>query len=419
MPLASTGFPILDTLDYTLASQRHLPVTDIDVSHSEGNQPISKSKLTFFYQVTLRAIESYLAGKYTDFDAHTTSTCCHGISLLVQDLIFSINHLDVRQVLREGKQKIEALSDENSSNGSYICTWWIPEPLLNLARLYILGFAKKADPNRGILTCKVKLKLISPIGTRFCNQIVDSLQKHFSNLIAVRYAHYLEKMPCYMHINGVSLSSWGKYVKPEYLRMDNQGILYASSMFSMQVSLAYLIYSKVKVAIINDLLEQTGKVKARYISFFEGNGHDQMRPLTPHEAKELRSNPEEPIIVFGGCTSFDTSNEDKLRFRMHPWLDHFSSLILACDVCYPQFPKVRDDSEFNSTPIIPHEDQLKAIISKHSKVKGVSAMDPSLFCLTHIYTASVKQVLNVFLGNNEDELPISFIPSSKSSSIYV
>jgi len=69
--------------------------------------------------------------------------------------------------------------------------------------------------------------------------------------------------------------------------------------------------------------------------------------------------------------------------------------MLACDVFYPQFFKVLDDPEFDSNPIIPSEELLRELIDHHATVKGVSSADPSLYCATHIYTASMDQVLQV------------------------
>ncbi len=392
---------------------KYLPVTAIDINRTEENSRIAKNKLCFFYHVILRTIESCLSGTYSNFDAHTTSTCCHGIAILTQEFILDVTSLDLKQLQKEGHEKLEILNKDITNNKDHLCSWWVPESLLNLARLYILGFAKKIDPERGILTSKIKLKSIYQIGTRFCDQLVDSLQKHFSNLTAFRYGHYLSKMPKDMRMHGVLTEIWGQYVQPKYLRIDRQGIYYASAMFSMQISLAYLMVSKVKVAIINDIIEETGQVKARLGSIFQGNGYDQMRLLTPQEIKNLHSNSEDPIIVFGGCAYLDNSDEEKIMYRMNPWLNQFPSLILACDVFYPQFPRVSDDLEFNSDPIIPYEDCLRDVISKHSEITGVAAFDPSLFCLSHVYTASAKQVLSVLHGNIARTLPISYIPSAK------
>jgi len=88
--------------------------------------------------------------------------------------------------------------------------------------------------------------------------------------------------------------------------------------------------------------------------------------------------------------------------------------MLACDVFYPQFFKVLDDPEFDSNPIIPSEELLRELIDHHATVKGVSSADPSLYCATHIYTASMDQVLQVLSAENDMALPFSFIPKIKS-----
>ena len=220
-------------------------------------------------------------------------------------------------------------------------------------------------------------------------------------------------MPNDIRIHGILTKIWGEYVQPKHLRIDRQGIYYASAIFSMQISLAYLIFSKAKVAIINDILDEAGQAKARFVSIFRGNGYDQMRLLTSQEITNIHMNSEEPVVVFGGCAYSDNSDEEQIMYRIHPWLNQLPSLILACDVWYPQFPRVSDDIEFNCDPIIPHEECLRDVIAKHSEIKGVTSIDPSLFCLSHVYTASMKQVLSVLNGNIITTLPISFIPGAK------
>lgn len=414
--LPSKQLGLIDHCDHSGAFQKRLPVTAIDVRRMNENFLISKNKLAFFYHVMLKTIESCLSMTYSNFDAHTTSTCCHGIALLVQDLIVSINKLDLKNMQQEGLRQIKALNDHDNVHQDYPCTWWVPEPLLHLARLYILALAKTTDLQRGILTCKINLKSIHQVSTRFCDQIVDSLQKHFSNLVALRYSHCLEKIPDGMEINGIPVRVWGKYTQPAYLRVDKQGIYYAPAMFSMQVSLAYLISSKLKAVIINDVVEEVGQARARYVSIFEGDGHGHMQPLAQQALTKLWSHPEQPVVVFGGCVH---SDEERVTLQMRPWLNQFSSLILACDAWYPQFPRVIGDAEFDSSPIIPHEDCLNRAIANHSKIEGVAAENPSLFCLTHVYPASMKQVLNVLYKNDEMALPVSFIPSQRVSMFSV
>src|SRR5262245_51923066 len=109
----STKFSFFNNQTNVVNFQKKLPVICIDTDNSESDLIISKNKLSFFYHVMVKTIESCLSATYTDFDAHTTSTCCHGIALLVQDLIFSIKHLDLRSLQVEGLNRIEALSKNN------------------------------------------------------------------------------------------------------------------------------------------------------------------------------------------------------------------------------------------------------------------------------------------------------------------
>ena len=86
-------------------------------------------------------------------------------------------------------------------------------------------------------------------------------------------------------------------------------------------------------------------------------------------------------------------------------LPHFQQLALACDTHYPQFPDVADDPNFDSTPIQPSETSLRKIIEEHSRIDGVSAQNPTFYCLSHIYSASLGQAIQVFSGRNLEALP--------------
>lgn len=404
----------------SLSLQKHspdhhyLPASSIiDPDHLDLGKPFAKNKLLFTYHAVLKTIETCLGGKYSEFDGHTTANCCHGMALLSHHLINEVLQLDLTQLKIEGEQKI-ALLEKNTDLSPQPCTWWLPKSLINLTCLYILFVIKESDPLKGGRTVTTKLKTIAPISTNTCNEIAHDLKKRFSNWIAMRYSHYLNGLPVGMQINDAPVEMWGKYVSDPYLRKDKRGLTYASNLFSMQIFFAYLIYTKSKVALINDIIDSSGKTTGRYVSVFQGDGESTMKILSPEEIKIASLlNQQEPVVVLGGCVYSDEWDKDTLAIQMQPWENKLTHLLLACDAFYPQFFQVVDDPAFVSDPIVPSESILQEIISHHSTIKGVSATDPSLYCATHIYTASLNQVLQALLGDNGLILPFSFIPKAK------
>lgn len=363
---------------------------------------ISKEKIIFCLRAVNLAIAACLEGKYTVFDAHTTANCCHGMSLFARELVLINKNFDLQSLRRISEEKIESLEDRAYQE------WWIPKPLIDLTYLYVLGFVKEEDRIRGGRTVKQKLKNIAPVGTSFCNTLIDGLQKKMSNLVSGKYYLYANKIRDDFVISDVSIDVWKKYVHYPNIRSDKRGVKYVPCIFSMQVSLAYLISSRAKIALINDLLNKEGELRERQVWILQGDGNQQFVRLVPEELKSF--NPMDPVIVFGGCVYSDHIDSKSLACTLEPWLARFTHLVLACDVFYPQFPKVGDDDTFDSSPIIPEDDSLKDLMLSYSQTKGVSSNDPSLFCLSHIYLASLHQLQH---KNNTATLPVSFIPKNK------
>ena len=369
-------------------------------------------KLIFCHRAVLKAIDSCLSERYSDFDGHTTSNCCHGMALLSRLLIDSVLQLDLKTFQQEGEDKLRDL--ENCKDEKQSCKWWIPQSLAYLSSLFLLDFIKEVDPAKGARTSTKKLKLIGPISTNVCNQVAHDLQKYFANLIAERYASYLDEIDSEMEVSGAPVALWGKYVGSDYIRTDKRGVKYASNLFSMQVSFAHLIRSRAKVVLINDIIDSHGACKGRYVAIFEGDGEEGFRVISSEKTHILALfQKNEPVVVYGGCVYSDHLNIDALSLLMQPWLDSLSNLLLACDVFYPQFFRVVDDPDFDSSAISPTEELLRTIIGNHLNHQGMSAADPSLYCATHIFPASLGQVLKVLTGEDEKALPLSFIPGVK------
>ena len=233
--------------------------------------------------------------------------------------------------------------------------------------------------------------------------------------MAESYYSHFENLNDKMDISGAPVGMWGKYLHPDFIRTDKRGRKYAPCLFSMQISLAHLIQSKATVALVNDLRCSEGKIKGRYLQLFKGDGHSQFVPISSSKIRDDDFDARTPVVVFGGCSYSDDLNEESFEFLIGPWLSRLSQLILACDIKYPQFSAVRDDPNFDSSPIVPEEEKLLKIIEHHRKIPGVCARDASFFCLAHIYTASMKQVLSVLDGDEEETLPYSFIPEIAKS----
>ncbi len=389
----------------------HLPVEWI--LQAESFRPHSSSPtiehLLFSYRAIAGAIQACTQRMYTAFDAHTTTTCCHGVSVYVLSLLSSAKQYDLEGLHQQVNDRIALLIGEiGPEEEEKLRSWPVPHCILELAKMYMLAKVKERRVDKGGRTLVENLKQISPVGYKFCKKTTKYMQRHVATTVAKRYQHYLTGMTSAITSVGISSLTWGKYVGDEYLREDSRGVLYASSLFSMQVVLAQLIRTRAKIALVNDIRCSNGSVQARYIRLFEGDGYGGFVPLELGEFEgQGQLSEEEPLVVFGGCTYGTTYRE--VSISMDVWLDCFPGLVLACDTHYPQFPKVRGDAEFNGTPIIPSEECLRAAITSHNKVEGVSAHSPVLFCLTHVYPASIAQVQAVARGHDDSALPYSFI----------
>jgi hypothetical protein len=163
-------------------------------------------------------------------------------------------------------------------------------------------------------------------------------------------------------------------------------------MFSMQVVLAHLIFSRSKVAVVNDIYNSKEKLTKRHTRIIEGNGVNGFHPYSPESNALTSCTLSEPVLVFSGCSY--NEDPDWVCLKMDEWIDKFPNLVLACDTFYPQFPKTHGDQVLQSDRILPNEEILKSLIGRHEQFNGVSASDPSLYCLNHISPASLEQVLS-------------------------
>ncbi len=376
--------------------------------------------LLVFYYLLTKTIESCIHEEYTNFDAQTTSNCCHGLSVLARGLIILTNQIDLQLIRLESIRVLEDFKNNQNSQNFREFISKVPGPLIDLMSLHTLTYIVEIDPAKGRRTVPRKLKKIANIGTKFCEILIKNLQKKISNIVSESYCHYLEQLQNYPWIGETSISTWGNYATLPYLRTDKKGVKYASCLFSMQISIAYLCHIGATIAVLNDIIDaKTMRCKDRHIVLIRKNKRGQLVPLSTKTTNETKETKIDPIIVFGGYSIPKVSNKNRVSMHNQPWIYQFPSLILACDIHYPQFPNVTYDSNFNNTPITPNENCLKAILKNHAKINGVSMRDPFLFCLSHIFLANHEQVQEIAGKDTLTSLPSCFIPCEAMTNLYL
>ncbi|MEN9343996.1 MAG: hypothetical protein RLZZ453_783 [Chlamydiota bacterium] len=394
--------PWLDVLPLGEPGDVDFPITIFLDPYEKNKTSFSADQLLFCYNVVLSAIRSVQSGVYSDFDGHTTANCCHGISLLAWHLIQSVLSLDLDLLKKDCEKTVEILvlkkKNELLSRDFMIK---IPSSLIHLSCLYILCFVREYDSNNKGRTNVDKLHKLGSLSNKQNRALVKSLQKCFSNWVAEQYSKYKESIHSEAVISGMPVSLWGKYVAKDWIRTDKRGIKHASTLFSVQIFLAYLSCYKGKVAILHDVYNPS-KEPTRYFHLFEGNGSGSFDRLKPMHHDFLA---DEPVIVLGGCAHTKDFHVESVMLSMEPWLEKLPELVLACDTVYPQFVCIGDDAEFDSSPIVPAEKQLQELITKYRLINGVSLEDPSLYCLTHIHVASLREVLDPSLLLRSFNLP--------------
>lgn len=360
-------------------------------------------RVRFCFLILKRTLDSLVNHKYSDFDAQTTSNCCHGIAILVRDLIAKIQNMNLFALREEVEANYKSYDEKPNQKG---VDYQVPKALISLSQLYVLTYIRDIDPVKGVRTFPNKLTGIVKMNTQFYGEFVKNLQKKYSNIVAFKYKDYANEVDGAMKISNISVDLWKKYVSAPYLKSDFRNIHYAPCLFSMQVSLAYLCFKNAKIAVLNDIFSESGEFQRRYVKILEGDENGILHSLNLDEYKGSSS---DPVVVYGGCSY--SSNPDLVALEMDKWLPKFSHLVLGCDVHYPQFPQVRNDPKFNSNSIVPDEKDLQDVINEHGKIDGVSAKAPSLFCLNHIYPTSTAQILDVHFQKNQDALPVYKIPT--------
>lgn len=390
------------------------PIENVIKELKTVDKILNKEKLIFCYKAISRTLHAYLEGNYTAFDALTATTCCHGISLLVHHLIDELSQTDVEKILSElnkALEQIETITFCHLPDLIFFQKYCLPEPILMLTQIYLLSNIKEKNDRKGWRTVVQKLKEIAPISITSATTIINRLQSFYSNLVAESYINYFLEIKADFVINTIPIGLWGKYIQEKYIKVDRRGRKYAPCLYSTQITLAYLIQHRLTIAVVDDIKFEDGSFRERYIRLLEGDGDSKLNLINIEDINSEKYNHKKPVIVFGGCTHSNKSIES-IKNQLELWIQDFQGLVLASDTFDDQYPFVGDDPNFDNTPIEPHEIALKHILNKYKNTTGVSAQDPSIFCLTHIYAASLKQIVQEINGLRIS-LVESFIPLDK------
>ncbi len=345
-------------------------------------------------QSILKSIEVLQSKKFSMFDAHTTSKCCHGMAFMVKHIIISLSKVNLKSTQEQFLLFVEQLNsdkvdciDQNLINK---CSFH----LLILGALLITSIAGCVHPHKGRVTRPQEIKKISYISTDFSRRLVTQLQRYFSKLVANSYQDILQSVTKNVTVNRVNIQTWGRYVLPKYFRKCQRKITYVSCLYSTQVILAKLISLKSIIGVISDIVDENFQLIERRVHLLQGNGENNFKVLP--EDKRHNVDAKEPLLVFGGVTVQDPSNYKHQLKSISKWLEDFPALVLANDIYYPQFPKVSNDPQFNSNPIAINDKLIIQEFEKLSEVKGVTISDPSLFCLAHIFTTNLAEIFGTF-----------------------
>lgn len=356
----------------------------LPITHILENATISEERMKFCYAVLRETLVSLLNHDHSNFDAHTTANCCHGIALLARDLIGMTAEMNLSGMLEK--------TEDGMKSGQFDQNWLLAKPLLELCQLYVLNYILDNTISRGIRSVSYKLNNFAKLGYNFSEKLCKTLQKKYANHVALKWEEYAEQLKD-IHVSGASVELWGKYISTPHLRT-SKNTYFASCMYSSQISLAYLSASKAKIAIVNDIYDDVGQFQTQYVQLLIGDGNGEFYPI---QLEEYSNELNEPVVVFGGCAFNNDTN--LVISEMEKWLESFPQLMLAGEIYYPQFPKVGNDPEFNNTPIFPEEEDLMNVIELHKSVEGVTIEDPSFYLSNHIFTCSIKQLVN------KDNLP--------------
>lgn len=399
----SANFDHQNNREYPIGFKHSFILTCKDPIKSVWQAQIKKPEhLLFLAKCFLKSMKALETNEFTQFDALSTANCCHGISHVVQDLIGYVQTLDTQQEKQQAEEIVndpQLIVDEHSLD-------WISRPLLALTSMYVLRQIVSYDIDRGRKTIQANLKKIQKVSTNFCRDLIHKLQQNYSNLTAESYHFYSEHFQDQILVGNIPLSTWGHYIKPPHLRLNQRGLLFASSTYSIQVCLGHLIRKKGILALIKDVTESKATIHHRELMLLRGDGESNFRVI---DLKHCHLS--DPVYVISGLSIYDPiiSYEHNSLKR---WAEQVPLFIQACENHHPQFPENPKDETFDSSPIHPVHPEVIEFFQEAGNIDGVSLEDPSFFLLSHVYVCSIEELTK--LSNSEETIPFAyhFVPFS-------
>lgn len=392
--LAQASFPSVQFDSFDDSNCKKVDIAILVATYFPKNKPSNEVIISFSRQAVILTLECLIDRRYTEIDPLTTSNCCHGMALRVQDLINQSLLFNLKSI----KVKIK---DSNNSPQ-------IPECLSELSLMYLSTRIRKQDP-RGYVSCYVQLKEIeSQLTYRNCDVFGKSLQKYFSNFIADSYGHIVSKYTPRGRetlLCDIPVQDWCKYLCSENLRVKG-GIRFAPSLYSTIAVISTLSMSKKKVAFLDDIYcPQTGNLLKRYIQLFEGDGSGNFHHIQIKEDECLDQ--AEPVVIFGGFAI--SSSPDSISGKLDKLIadGRLTNIMLATEYSYPMYPSTVWDKKSEPVPILPSEKIEKTLIEHSLKYPGVSSSDPSFYMARHYFVSSIQSVISLALGVDKLSLPLT------------
>ncbi len=355
-----------------------VPITELIA----GGQQIGAALTEFCYEAVISACRAFLAAQYSSFDAHTVTNCCHGVAVLAQEVLWQCSTCPIAEICDQASDFLRRWKDQELH--VEFTRWRLPGPIVFLTKLYLLAQAASKESTGVRISRPEELQRIYSLGTKFSRRLVKNLQREISNLVAARYSQLARRVTD-ANSCGVSIAKWAEYAERSHIREDKRGRQYAPAIFSMQVVLAYLARLGAPIALRCDLVDESGEFRSRYTKIVRGHLRNRTGSLRDQA---------DPVVVFHGFCRDSELKEEHFQLRLNSWSQNIDSLILANDLHYPQYPRVIDDPEFDCSPISPRENEIVSVLQRHSALKGVSAEDPHLFCLSHVFVASSREILS-------------------------
>lgn len=372
------------------------PISEIfsGINEQPNQANLNKDKINFCYAVFARTLKALESRTYAEFDGHTVNTSCHGRALLAGELIRNANKLNLK---KWGRFSTHSPLDPHKK---------VPTILVSLSHFWILHRISKLDSNRGVLTDHHQLTKETGLNSAQAKSLIKRLQVQYANAVTAMYAPMSDAIPSVL-IHGIPMKDWGRYVTPAYIVWNERKISFAPWLFSTLVTLGWLSAKNRLVAIITEVWSANKTTfRERLVILYRGSGDGSFVPLHSKAIDKLHHT--EPVLVFGGCTESDIPiqkiNQKIKRLGL-------TNITIIHSHYYPSY-SIRsahsNPSEDLQLTISRDSPEIDSAIKKRD-MSGLSANDPSLFCPTHMFTLSCREVIGA-RGSSANQIPIVPIP---------